>query len=301
MRAVRASARRVSARLDERIAAAGDLARRALHPDVDWVTLAISILPGLGHAREGRRRTGAFLLGIWSVLILLVAAYAGSGFAWFLGAAALGFHCMVLSLLLAPALAGMTLGGRLRFGLLIYLALVLLLYGPAILVARGCVGVLPIHGIRAAAPLADGDVILYTGRWLRPARWMRGDLVVYRVHGAARSGVVVRSGFGVDRIIGVPGDRLSYHDGTLTVNGAPVPAAGMPIGGLVGFPEFDMSLDAGEYAVLPSALRWQAHGANVHAVIERLVILASRLSEEDLAGTAWWRLRPWGRFGPLEE
>ena len=76
-----------------------------LHPDVDWPAVAWSILPGLGHLRLGHRTVGAVLAAVWLSLLALAGANIGTGRAWLLGVAAIGFHCIVISLLLAPALS----------------------------------------------------------------------------------------------------------------------------------------------------------------------------------------------------
>ncbi|MHC4218642.1 MAG: S26 family signal peptidase [Planctomycetota bacterium] len=292
-------ARSMSSSFEQWWATAASRARGALHPGVSWTTLLWSFIPGLGHLRQGHAWTGLLLLGIWTLLVILAVVFAGSGLSWLMASGAVGFHCLVVSLVMAPALRQMSFGQRLRTGLVIYLGLIVCLYGPAIFVGRGCFGVMPLSGLRGGEAVANGDVVLYSGRWLRPGSWHRGDLVVYRVRPYTAGNMVVRSGWGVDRIIGLPGDRVVY-DGALTVNGADVPAQGLPIGGLTPLPELDMVLGPGEVAVLPSALALHAQGGDIDRLISRVVVAASRVREEDVAGHVWWRLRPWNRFGPLD-
>jgi hypothetical protein len=276
-------------------------ARAALHPDVNWSVLFWSILPGLGHVRRGRTRTGFAFLAIWSLLLVLAAANTGSSAAWLYAGAAVGFHCFVLSLLLAKALSEQPLGRRLQIGLVIYLVLVAFLYGPALLLSRQLFRLLPLNGVRHTEVIANGDVILYSGRWTTPNDFSPGDLVVYRIPAQGSGGVRIEGGWGLDRIVGLPGDRVSSDGSELRVNGMVQPPERSPVGGLSAMPAFELIVDRGEYAILPSTLNWRAQGAG-HAVREmtdRMIVAVSRVRQEDLVGKAWWRLRPWDRFGPL--
>lgn len=274
----------------------------AIHPDVDWSMIFWTVIPGLGHMRAGFRRTGGMFLALWCALLLLAVLLLGSGFAWLLGAAALGLHCMVYGLLLARPLAAETVGRRLITGVGVYLALLFGLYGPVLFICRNIVRIVPVNRVLPTEALRNGDVLVGGGRWLRPAEWRRGDLVFYRIESptmAFAEHVVIQAGFGVDRIIGVGGDLVAYDGTDLTVNAQLVPADMMPIGGLRAMPAMSLRVEPGEVAVLPSALRWAARGPAAQGATERVIPAVARVREANLLSRLWWRLRPWSRFGEI--
>ncbi len=273
----------------------------ALHPKVDWPALLWSIVPGLGHIRSGVRRIGLIVLAVWLALLVLMVANIGTGLGWFFGTAAIGWHCFVISLLLAVPLSEQPLGTRIQVGFLVYLVLIACMYGPVVLVGRACFRLMPIQGIRSTAVLANGDIVIRSSQWTTRGVYRPGDLVVYRIHGRALQGVVIGEGFGLDRIVGAPGDRVANHGGVLTVNGVTVPAERLPIGGLAGLPEFDFVVGDDEYAILLSTLIWAGQGGDAaqRALAHRMTLDTCRVRERDIVGRAYWRVRPWNRFGGL--
>ncbi len=290
-----------SFRLRERCSAATQWLDDQLHPDVDWPAVLWSIVPGLGHLRLGHRTVGLVALAAWLSLLVLAGANIATGRGWLFAILAIGLHCFVVSLLLAPALSQLPVRQRMLIGFVTYLALIATLYGPVTLVSRTCFRLIPIDGVRTTATLANGDIILCSGTWTTPRSFHPGDLVVYEIRGLNSQGVMIEPGLGLDRIVGLPGDRVTSDGHVLTVNGVALPPDRLPIGGLSSLPILDFVVGAGEYAILPSALNWRAHGPpqNVQRLTDRMIASTSRVREEDLLGRAWWRLRPWGRFGPL--
>lgn len=283
-------------RADEQIDRAAKRVHAAVHPDVEWGTLAWSVIPGLGHLRLGRRVTGWSFFVLWCLALLLALANAGTALGWLLVAVALGFHCTVVALLLARPLAEVSLIRRLQVGLLTYLVLVGCVYGPLLLAGRQIVRVVPMQGIRPNGLLANGDVIACTGNWTRPRAFELGDVVVYHVRGMNRGNVRVMEGLGVDRIVGLPGETISWDGNELHITGAQQQRR-MPLGELSGVPAFDLTIGPHQFAIIPSVLQWYVHGNPV--ALGPMVAATACVEEEDIVGQALWRLRPWAGFGPL--
>lgn len=68
-----------------------------------------------------------------------------------------------------------------------------------------------VAGLSMAPCLNDRDYLLVDRVFFRGSGLGRGDLVVFRIEGDPR--------FMVKRIVGLPGEVLSSHDGVLSVNG----------------------------------------------------------------------------------
>jgi hypothetical protein len=275
-------------------------AGRALLPEARWTTVFWSIIPGLGHLRAGQTAPGFMFLGIWAGLLLAALAFVGSGFAWFLTMCALGFHCFVMSLLMSHDLSQLSMPRRVQAGLVVYLILLLCLYGPVVMMTRGLVRTVPLNRISNSDQVANGDVLLTTGPLLYPDDWERGDLVLYRVRARGGGGVLIEAGWGVDRIVGMPGDHVRLDDDGLRVNGAPVPREHMPVGNVRRLPEIDLTAGENEYIILPSALLWRTQGQGAYQLRDTMMIEVARVHATDMHGRAWWRMRPWRRFGSLK-
>ncbi len=283
-------------RADEQIDRAAKRVRAACHPDVDWGALAWSIIPGLGHLRLGQRVTGLSFLVLWCLLLLIALGNVGTTLGWLLGAAALGLHCTVVALLLGRPLAEQPIIRRVQVGFLTYLVLVGCVYGPLLLASRQIIRLVPLQGIRANGLLANGDVIVCTGDWTRPRAFKLGELVVYHLRRMNRGNVLVAEGLGVDRIVGLPGEVISWDGTDLHITGGQQQRS-MPVGALSDVPPFSLAIGPHQYAIIPTVLNWHVQGNR--AVVGGMFAAATCVEEDDIAGRAWWRLRPWGRFGPL--
>jgi hypothetical protein len=183
----------------------------------------------------------------------------------------------------------------------VYLVLVSCIYAPAIAGVRRCARLVPLAGVRSTQEVGEGDVLVSSGPWTAPRRYARGDLVVYRIHGGAMGGQV-RSGWGVDRIIGIPGDRVTFDGQTLRVNGAAVPPAMLPLAGTADIGALDLELPRGTFYIFPSLLDAEVHGpaAAGRQLRVRMLGALSPVRQADVYGKVVWRLRPWRRFGPME-
>ncbi len=247
----------------------------------------LSLIPGMGQVATRRRSLGWALLGTWcGLMILSLLGYGTVLGGWCLIAAVL-LHATAIALVMRPAATRTRWATRLMMGLLIVVALQLTLY-PGLAWATGrFAGGLPIRNVQDADAVRNGDMALYKGPWLRPDRFVIGDLVAYRVEG----------GFGVDRVVGLEGDHIAIVSGRLLVNNKPLPDGAEPLNGSGRFPDFEFDVAPGHLAILPSTLDWRSNQAGL---LVQMLRRNSHIAENDVLGPVFWRLRPFGRFGGME-
>jgi hypothetical protein len=272
-------------------------ARNAIPREVCISELLWSVVPGRGQVRHGHRVLGMCILVGWAVFILLAAMNAGSPSGYFFVFSAIGVHCFGVSLVLAPALRDMHFGHRLLAGIATWLLLVGVIYWPASRLLGNVFALTPIEEVRESRIMERGDVLLSTGPWTRPESIHRGDIVMYRIRGFTMPAVIVREGVGIDRVIGLPGDRVEIRKGRLTVNGEPPSEQFGPLGSTKSLPDTSISVGEGQCVVLPSLAAWYQHGqVNTGAMMQRV----STISNSDVLGRVLGRLRPWSRLTRFE-
>lgn len=270
--------------------------------DVSVAPLLRSIVPGWAHRHRGQRRLGWFLTCVWLGLILLAAALMGGPFGWTAYFALVGWHGLAINLILNRRLLEMNVLARMGTGLLIWGCLNIFLYLPAGVVLQRFVAPFQVNGILSGPVLSDGDILLTTGPAIRPEVIQRGDIVLYRLsRDALRAGyanINARDGFGVDRIIGLPGDHIEVEGSSIKVNGDPVFPAEMPI--RPGFHPFacNLVLPEGAYFIVPSTLVMRVYYMN-QAQMSDLFSSASVVRSEDILGRVLVRWRPFRRMGVL--
>jgi hypothetical protein len=92
-------------------------------------------------------------------------------------------------------------------------------------------------------PLRVGNRVMIVRNSIRASAIQRGDWVAYEISearaAAAHIGAVhLRSGFGLDPVLALPGDRVRFAQGELFVNGHPLPTSyQMPADGELVVPE----------------------------------------------------------------
>jgi hypothetical protein len=278
---------------------ATDVARAIRFPiatGVQLSDLAWSILPGLAQIRRGPRILGWTLLSVWLAVLLLAAAFMGTAFSRLLCLLAVSLHCLAISLLLNATLTSLPLVRRAAFGLVLYGVLLLGVYRPINAAGRMVFATLQVSQIRKGAEIANGDVVLYTGSLTRPASFGRGDLVVYEIDQSRTNGALIRSGLGIERVIGVPGDEVVVDRGRLWVNGDEAPPELCPLGGVRSLPSMTLTAGEGQYVVFPSVLQYAGHGYGagiLNAMMSRLSIVHG----DHIRGRVFWRASPWSKMG----
>jgi signal peptidase I len=253
------------------------------------------VVPGWAHIHSGLGIRGRFFLGIYVPLLVLGLARWGTGWGSFLLGLAFSAHAAsVMDILIRQ--------GTVRFpkmmamAAMVSLVLAVLVYVPAGLLLMRVAA--PIEYAFDAPPFQRSDVVLIN-RWayaLTSPR--RGDVVQFRplnIGGRVNGGQALHARFVyeenelIDRIVGLPGDRVVWDAGKLSVDGTPV--SWTPL-----LPErlpshLDITVPAERYLVLPTT----STGANPGAS-EWLWKNAGLITREDILGTAYLRVDPISRL-----
>ncbi|MEX0887025.1 MAG: S26 family signal peptidase [Phycisphaeraceae bacterium] len=268
---------------------------------VALLDLLLCAVPGATHLRQGKRRVGAALLALWLNLLLVASLWVLSGLAILAYAAAVGVHALAIALILRSTIWWRSRMRRLATGVLVVVLLHVCLYGPA----RTAIGWaaspmrLSVLGTPDTPMLSPGDVVLYRA-WSDPAAYERGEIVAYRVRPGGADGYMVRTGYGFERIVGLPGDHVAVDASRLRVNGQAVPDARQPLGAIDAMPELSFTVAADRYAIVPSMMDWDVSSAAVESRRAALAVNTAHVHRRDILGPVWWRLRPFRRFGPVE-
>lgn len=265
---------------------------------VSWDLVFWSIVPGLGHIRSQRGTTGKLLLCAWLILLAMALLTVGRGESWLFLSGAIALHTATMLALLRPELVYAGVLRRILLGTTVYIILFCAVYIPVGWFAQRFYVPFTTTGIRSSATIQNGETVLYQGSWLRPHWFHRGDLVMYRLGGGpiAGSGYVLQDGFGLDRIVGLPGDRISLSKGTLLVNDLPPDRPDPVLGKIPNSFESTVTLADDEYFIIPSQLNLVVHG---RVPVGRLLGQLSRVRRDNILGRIVWRVQPWSRFGKV--
>jgi type IV secretory pathway protease TraF len=141
-----------------------------------------------------------------------------------------------------------------------------------------------------AMPLRAGKHVIIVHR-TAPTELRRGDAVAYqiseaRAQSAQRRSLYVREGFGIQRVLALPGDRVAFKPGKLFVNGQPGTAMPyMPTGGEFMVPEKTWFI----WPALDIEFRNRGPGADVSEAFKELAMVP----ETEVIGKAFrswfWR------------
>lgn len=273
----------------------GRAANRLFHPDVDAEAVLSSVVPGLGHWRLGHRWFASLAMLVWLVLLSAAVYLRGGDGGWPAYFLLVGWHGFVVSLILTTPLRELPVHRRIRVGLVLYLILNFGIYLPAGYVISRFAATFPVRGMLSGNVLREGDVLLRTGAWNRPAQFSRGDLVVYWMRGGGVGDHThMQSGYGIDRILAVPGDEVSFEPDGVRVNGVLLGDEQGPLMSM-DVPRMAFDVPEGKYVILPSALWITFRGDPT--VRDQLIERVCRVKAEDVRGRVFWRTRPWERFG----
>ena len=144
--------------------------------------------------------------------------------------------------------------GRVFVGFLLWAALVVCAYFPACNWTAN-------HWLM---PLRVGERVLVINRFARCSSVRPGELIAYRIAADQSQPITVAAGFGVDRVLARPGDRVRFTPVDVQVNGVPQPRLpGMPVGA-------EFVLAEKEWFVWPRLSIYQAYSADPRAVAARV-------------------------------
>ncbi len=260
----------------------GERAREWLHLDKFRLRGVISAsqfllsvaLPGFAFFALGRRALGwLFMAGYVLAALVFVAAlgYLAANVAYGL---MISVHATSIIFLEGLWLAGDRFRVRLIAAICTLLMVWGLIYAPAVRFVEN-------HWLM---PLRAGNHVLVVHR-TASGSIRRGDRVAYQISedrsGAARGDrVYIREGFGIERVLATPGDRVRFAPGKLFINDQPVAAAHhMPTEGEFVVPEKVWFIWPG----LDIRLRGGVPESDISAAFQRLAMVP----ENEIVGKAF--------------
>lgn len=265
-----------------------------------WGAVLRTLIPGWGHRHLGQRRVGTCLLALWACLILAAILMVATPWANHLLFGAVSVHALAFIMLMAANLCWERMIWRCAFGAALGAVLYFFIYGAITGTASRFICPYVLQNLRTNPLVATGDGLLAYGPWLKPKRFERGDLVLYEIPASAAPGYLVRAGYGLDRILALPGEHICYAKGQFTVNGQPLPDGVAPLASPPVLPKYEATLGMDEYGILSSLLDLRIapqRGATVPlGLVHDLVIVR----HDRVMGRVFWRLRPWARFGAVQ-
>ncbi|GMU84080.1 MAG: hypothetical protein AMXMBFR47_39500 [Planctomycetota bacterium] len=265
---------------------------------IPWRAVGLTLLaPGVGHLYIRHRALGWWLLGIWAGAIFLTLLSLATPWTPWLFSIAVIVHALAFASLLAANLGYESWIIRALFGTLLFLALNYLLYNPIAGFCGHFVRAVYLPDIQLNPTIGSGDGLVCEGDWLRSAP-CRGDIVLYDMTPYSGNGWYVREGVGIDRIVGLPGDRIEITNGFLRVNGAEVAKGMAPLGAVPPIASFSCTVAPDRVFVLPTTLRLYL-GPQMELRPE-FIETAAHLDREQIRGKVLWRVRPWSRWGRVE-
>lgn len=274
----------------------------ALLPEqLHWRALAWSIIPGLGHLRTARPRLGWTLLLTWLVCLAASIVTVATGWNWLFFTAMVATHTVAILAVFAANLAFERYIWRALFGMAVFFCVQLLLYTPVTWFGTRFLLPVSFHDLaEGSRVISPRDGLLVTGAWLRPDSFERGDIVIYQVRSVSGNGYIIQPGLGIDRVVGLPHDRVQIHQGEVLVNGAPLPAA-QPLGSIPLAGGFDVRLGPHQYAVFPTLLRLRRGLPDdlEREVFLKLMLHSSVVDMQEISAKVLWCVRPLTRFGPV--
>jgi signal peptidase I len=176
--------------------------------------LAGFFIPGLVFYWEGRPLIAKWILRGCAVAAVVFVVFLGrlpADIAFFL---LIGAQVVSATHQVRPVVWGSRVPLQMVFSVVLFVALTQWLYLPARdLFYRG-----------VALPLQVEERVVIVNPRASRIGVKRGDLVAYRIIGYAEHGVVVRDGFGLQPVLGLPGDVIEYGPAGLKVNGRTSPS-----------------------------------------------------------------------------
>jgi signal peptidase I len=169
------------------------------------------VVPGWAFYLQGRRLVGKAIMGGYLLAALVFIIWLGYPFANLISGLMVGAHVTSILFLLRRQLAGLHWGMRLLIPLGIMFAVTQLVYLPML-------GLVQNH---LFLPLRVHGQVFVVQRQTSSRSIHRGDAIAYRLEEFRFEMYRVEEGFGLDRVIGLPGDTIQFLPDRFTVNGVP--------------------------------------------------------------------------------
>ena len=135
-----------------------------------------------------------------------------------------------------------------------------------------------------AMPMNVGGTVIVVRPTISPATLKPGDVVAFEIIAANEEGARRQAGFGLDKVLALPGDEISFARGVFIVNGqAHAAPPYMPDKGT-------LRLREKEWFIWPGSFKISFNGANGREGAVALRLSAARVPEERLVGRPyrWW-------------
>ncbi|MCE9583706.1 MAG: zinc finger Ran-binding domain-containing protein [Planctomycetes bacterium] len=243
-----------------------------------------ALLPGLPQVIFGYNVLALVFATAWAASLALATWLFGSPFSpWFVGGA-IGTHFMSAVHPWRAPVFRMGFRDRTLLTLTIYLLLAGGIYWPAFRIAGQHVIPLAVHDIRPNPVFHTGDSVL-----IRPlpasASPAAGSLVAFTIGNGA--------GLVIDRVLGLPGDRIQWQAGTWKRNSIDLGPGEVPLTTTAMPRLIDFVVPENALFIWPSANPY--FGRFGDPIAETGLVSSKRI-----AGTAWRFASPFRRRGPVE-
>jgi hypothetical protein len=179
-------------------------------PGVTWPVFFVSLaLPGFSFWASGRKTVGQVAMGVYALTILIFLIWLGYPLANLVFGLMISLHVSSIIFLLNHWLSELSLVRRLLISLAILFVVSRLIYIPT----------LDLMEKHLAMPLRVRDRVVVANTMLGNQSIKRGDWVAYHFIGGSGHGVRIRDGYGLDPVLGMPGDRVRFGSTRFEVNG----------------------------------------------------------------------------------
>ncbi len=244
----------------------------------------LGLIPGLAQAARGRWRSAVGFFGAWTAtMVACVMTFAAWPYGFFVGAT-VGLHAASALHPYRSALVALALRERLQIAAGAALVLAGFVYYPVDRLARDEYQPVQATVSLPGAGIENGDVVL-TRRYRHPETPGAGDTVLVEYPGFP--------GLQIERVVGLPGDRIQVRAGTLLRNGLRVPPTSGPLVADTLADGFDFQVPTNRLFVWPSVF-----AAN-NPAYAGIVSMAS-VPGDRLRGRVWMVYHPWKRRRVLD-
>jgi signal peptidase I len=235
-----------------------------------WHFLLALLVPGYAFFAFGRRRLGWLAFAVYAVAAASfimgfgfeTVQFGGAGSTFQFQPCFLAFGLMIaahatsVTLVFVHLLQDFRFGRQVFYGLLATVFLSVFIYFPALRYTEA-------HWL---VPLQIHGRVVFVSRLAKPQSIRCGDWVAYTLSATRGSGIWVNEGYAFGPVLGMPGDKLEFQEGSFAVNGRLQP--GLPRLPTTG----DLTVPQNRWFI------WPDLGITGHGVVREDVIVEQLLS-----------------------
>jgi len=188
---------------------------------------------------------------------------------------------------------------RWRVAVGIFLILLFVLYVPLYQAVTAFVEGVSVTFDTGSKQVRNGDFLLVDKRDRALDGLRRGDVAVFHTRAQGVGiGVYYAGGQTIDRVIGLPGDRVEFADGVLKVNGDALTPERLPLNSRFEIAEISVQVPEGRVLIIQSTLQIAGYG-NLDVNIGDVIRGRALVAREDLVGRAFMVYKPFRRIRTL--